>query len=210
MGFNEYVDVQRTPSLITGLRNIKQIAAGSNHVLALDANGFIYAWGTGQQHQLGRRIFEAHPKISLRPAPVRSLPVRGARAVKVACGSYHSFAIDQEGRVYAWGLNNYGGLGIPEGAGEDSAAVPKPRLVETLADYKIVDIAGGHHHSLACTEDGKLLAWGRLDFHQVGVSKDAFTQENVIFDERNVPRILKIPTVITGKVDVPEYRNCSN
>lgn len=168
-------------------------------MLALDVSGYIQAWGAGQQHQLGRRIFAAHPTISLRPAPVRSLPVRGARAIKVACGSYHSFAIDQKGRVYAWGLNNYGGLGIPDGAGEDSAAVPKPQLVETLQEYKIVDIAGGQHHSLACTEDGKLLAWGRIDFHQVGLPREAFTEENAIFDERNTPRILKIPTVIPGK-----------
>src|SRR2546430_10894518 len=27
----------------------------NNHVLALASNGAVYAWGSGQQHQLGRR-----------------------------------------------------------------------------------------------------------------------------------------------------------
>ena len=36
----------------------------------------------------------------------------------IACGAYHSFAIDTENRVYAWGLNNFGQTGIAAGAGE--------------------------------------------------------------------------------------------
>jgi regulator of chromosome condensation len=26
----------------------------------------------------------------------------------IACGSYHNFAVHENGRVYAWGLNSYG------------------------------------------------------------------------------------------------------
>lgn len=191
--------MQKIPILLPGLKSIKQIAAGSNHVLALDHKGKVHAWGCGQQNQLGRKVFERDMKSSLKPNGIGNLPVRGAKPVKVACGSYHSFVIDQEGRVFAWGLNNYAELGIEDNAGEDDAAELKPRLVESLADYKIADIAGGEHHSLACTDDGKLLAWGRIDGHQVGLPEDVFNKENAIFDERDKPRILKEPTVVPGK-----------
>ncbi|KAG9718909.1 RCC1/BLIP-II protein, partial [Aureobasidium melanogenum] len=54
-GFTADVLVQRTPMLIPGLKKIKHISCGANHVLALDATGAVFAWGSGQQNQLGRR-----------------------------------------------------------------------------------------------------------------------------------------------------------
>ena len=35
------------------------------------------------------------------------------QVVEVATGSYSSFALTEEGQVWAWGLNQYGQLGIP-------------------------------------------------------------------------------------------------
>lgn len=34
-----------------------------------------------------------------------------APIVDVACGSYASYAVDDQGHTWAWGLNNYGQLG---------------------------------------------------------------------------------------------------
>ncbi|KAK2129029.1 regulator of chromosome condensation 1/beta-lactamase-inhibitor protein II [Fusarium oxysporum II5] len=82
-------------------RTFKALAAGSNHILALDVKGNVFAWGCGQQNQLGRRIIERHKMSCLSPRGV-CLP-RG-RISKIACGSYHSFALDTDGKVYGWGL----------------------------------------------------------------------------------------------------------
>jgi regulator of chromosome condensation len=187
------------PALIPDLKEVRQLAAGSNHILALDGKGKVQAWGCGQQNQLARRVFESHPRLALRPTSIGPLPIRGAKTTKLACGSYHSFALDHDGRVYAWGLNNYAELAIPDGAGEDDATQLKPRLVESLQECKIVDIDGGEHHSLACTDEGKLLTWGRIDGHQVGLAESVFTEENTIFDNRGKPRILTVPTEVPGK-----------
>ncbi|KAL1862574.1 hypothetical protein Daus18300_008534 [Diaporthe australafricana] len=196
MGFVKRLQVQKTPILIPDLKDIRKLAAGNNHVLALNGKGKVFAWGCGEQNQLGRRVFANHPELALRPTSIGALPLRGAKAAKVACGSYHSFAVDMQGRVYAWGLNTYAELAIPDEAGESNAYHLKPRLVESLRDYKIVNIAGGEHHSLASTDDGKLLTWGRMDGDQVGLRAEAFTPENTLFDERGNPRILKNPTVV--------------
>jgi regulator of chromosome condensation len=92
------------------LNNITALAAGSNHVLALHKSGLVFAWGCGQQDQLGtrpypKRFSSSDPGkfASLIPVPIFLL---GRKIVAFACGSYHSFAIDKKGRVYAWGLNN--------------------------------------------------------------------------------------------------------
>ena len=78
----------------------------------------------------------------------------------------------------------------------------KPQLVKALEDHVVVDIAGGEHHSLACTEDGQLLTWGRIDGHQVGQAIDVFNEENTIFDEKAKPRILLVPEPIKALKDV--------
>ncbi|KAK2739297.1 ran exchange factor prp20 pim1 [Colletotrichum kahawae] len=193
LGFTEKMSIQMTPMFITSLKNITALAAGSNHILALDNKGTVLAWGCGQQNQLGRRVIERNKLASLVP---QSMGLPKNRINRIACGSYHSFAMDRDGVVWAWGLNNFAETGISSGAGEDDAVILRPTIVESLKDYKIKHIAGGEHHSLACTEKGQLLTWGRLDGHQVGIPVEELDAEHVIKDESQNPRILSKPTVV--------------
>lgn len=196
LGFTEKIRIQMRPMLIEGLKDIKQLAAGSNHILALSTKGDVLAWGSGQQNQLARRIIERNKLTSLTPQGV-GLPK--GKIEKVACGSYHSFAVGKDGSVWAWGLNNFAETGIPDDAGSDDAVILRPTKVAALSNYRVVDIAGGEHHSVACSEAGELLTWGRLDGHQVGVKDEVLTEEDAIYDERGNPRILLKPAVIPGK-----------
>ena len=183
------------------LSKVKHLAAGLNHVLALDEKNKIYAWGAGQQAQLARRLLERDDSAALYPTGVGALPGR-AKATKVACGSYHSFVVDAKARVIGWGLNNYAELGIEDEAGSDGGFILRPQLITSLSPYEVTDIAGGEHHSLACTRAGELLTWGRIDGHQVGQPSQSFSEDNTIWDERNKPRILLVPTVVPGVTDV--------
>lgn len=192
--------------LMPGLKNVKALAAGSNHILALDNKGIVVAWGAGQQNQLGRRIIERNKKSSLVP---QGLGFPRNKVERIACGSYHSFALDKDGNVWGWGLNNFGETGIRFGAGDDEAAVLKPTIVEALKKFKITDIAGGEHHSLACADDGTLLTWGRVDGHQVGIPWDELTEENTIYDERGHARILFLPTAVEGTILFPRHASSS-
>jgi len=114
----------------------------------------------------------------------------------IACGTYHNFAVDNKDRVYAWGLSNYGQTGIAKGAGEGNAVIRRPTIVKSLVGHKIKDIQGGNHHSIACTEDGSLLTWGRCDDAQAGIPIENIPKADLIFDDRGKPRILIKPTVV--------------
>ena len=105
----------------------------------------------------------------------------------------------KDGKVFAWGLNNFGETGITEGAGEDNAVIFKPTVITELKDYKIKEIKGGGHHSIACTTDGQLLVWGRADGSQIGIKLSNIPKDDFVYDERGAARILKKPTVIPGK-----------
>ncbi|CAM1502497.1 Fc.00g044810.m01.CDS01 [Cosmosporella sp. VM-42] len=199
LGFTEKIRVQSTPMLMPTLKSITALAAGSNHVLALDVKGSIVAWGCGQQNQLARRIIERNKMSSLVPQGV-GLPRN--KFIKIACGSYHSFALDKDGHVWGWGLNNFGEIGVESNAGEDDAVILRPAKLTFLDDVKITDIDGGEHHSLACSDKGELLTWGRVDGYQVGFEFDDLSEENTIYDERKNPRILFKPTVNPDVTDV--------
>lgn len=69
-------------------------------------------YGAGKLHSLKLQ------EILLRPHPVkRTKRSRGvsvhSRIVDIACGSYASYAVDEAGKTWAWGLNNYGQIGLP-------------------------------------------------------------------------------------------------
>lgn len=53
--------------------------------------------GNGQQAQLGRKIIERRKSNGLEP---ERLALR--HIVSIGSGSYHSFAVDRGGTVYAW------------------------------------------------------------------------------------------------------------
>ncbi|RMD40035.1 hypothetical protein DV735_g5107, partial [Chaetothyriales sp. CBS 134920] len=194
MGFDPLHEKQTRPVQLPRLSNIVQLATGSNHVLALSNKGQVYAWGAGQQNQLGRRILERRKLNGLVPARV-GLP---KNVGLVGAGSYNSFAVTESGKVYSWGLNSYGETGIAAQIGDGGESdVPQPTIVDSLHPFdRITNIHGGSHHTLAVTIKGDLLVWGRLDGYQLGLQLSSLPEEDVIRDSAGNLRILKNPTPI--------------
>ncbi|TKA75474.1 hypothetical protein B0A55_04579 [Friedmanniomyces simplex] len=200
-GFNPHTEIAHRPILNPDVKKITSITAGANHVLALDSNGAVFAWGSGQQNQLGRRIVE-RTKLEGLKAREFGLP-KGAKKgiVSIMAGSYHNFAIDRAGNVYGWGLNNFGQTGITGNAGEDDALILKPQIIDALKGKTIISIEGGGHHSLCATSDGDCLIWGRVDGNQMGIAADEIAKmsdDAVIKDDKGEPRIIRLPQKVTA------------
>ena len=100
--------------------------------------------------------------------------------------------------VWSWGVNSFGGTGIRKGAGDDNAVVYNPTMVETLnlEDDTIVHMDGGQHHSIAVTQKGKALIWGRIDGYQTGLDMATVPLSSTIQDSNGRPRIVIVPTAI--------------
>ena len=103
------------------LSNIKAIAAGGGHSLALDNNGTVWAWGYNGYGQLGNGSSGAS-----HPVPVQVKNLNNIKAI--AAGYNHLLALDNNGTVWAWGYNEYGQLGN----GTNSLA-PQPVPVQVTA-----------------------------------------------------------------------------
>jgi regulator of chromosome condensation len=136
---------------------------------------------------MGRRVIERSRSNGLTPRPLALHKIR-----LIGAGSYHSFAVNTEGTVYSWGLNQFGQCGVGQG-GEDGESITTPTVVEGLKGHNVVWIGGGEHHSLALTKEGNLFAWGRMDINQLGLSS---IPETAL--PKDHPRYVPIPTLIKG------------
>ncbi|KAJ1889778.1 hypothetical protein LPJ66_007851 [Kickxella alabastrina] len=173
MGFSEETEIQGTPAVINDFREpIVNLCAGVDHALALSASGKVYAWGYGQQGQLGRLIMERRRMHGLTPERIRLQDVH-----QIGCGSYHSFAITKDGSVYAWGLNNFHQLGLASADGGNAEIVHEPTRVAALKGANIIKIVGGEHHTIALTAEGRLFSFGRSDSHQTGLPFATLVQD---------------------------------
>lgn len=188
LGFSKDVKIQKLPTRIEELENIVSIVAGKDHILALDTKGLVYAWGNGQQYQLGRKILERSMMSSLEP---RSFGLKNIKFI--GSGEFHSFAITTAGKVLSWGLNQYGQCGVDMNI-DDGAVVTKPTEIKALSDKDIVYITGGEHHSLAVSANGEVYTFGRYDMKEIGIEKEKLPLDDCITDAHGNVRCLPIPT----------------
>jgi alpha-tubulin suppressor-like RCC1 family protein len=84
--------------------------------------------------------------------------------IDFANGDRHCIARNRSGKVYCWGRNYWGLLGI----GSEDYSYPKPKLNQYLNNEFVTDISYGAVHSLVLTNCGEVYAWGVNDFGQIG------------------------------------------
>ncbi|MDR2152809.1 MAG: hypothetical protein LBO72_08310 [Helicobacteraceae bacterium] len=138
-----------------GGKNIAAISAGTEHSLALDSGGKVYAAGENSLAQLGFDDTKNRNTFTL----VSSLSDK--KIITIVASGYSSLALDSVGKVYAAGGNFYGQLGLGYYDSFD--------LVYDLSYDKIISVAMGGYHSLAIGADGKLYATGHNGGGQLGL-----------------------------------------
>ncbi|CAJ0861033.1 13339_t:CDS:1, partial [Entrophospora sp. SA101] len=124
------------------------VACGENHTLAITKNHELYVWGWGGMFQLGRRF---NPRLHGKGSGLA--PERIMKNVKqVFCGSWNSFVIDENNKLYVWGLNNYGQCGFDP---KKKESIVCPTLLDLGYDGTVKEVAAGQHHAVILFEDGK-------------------------------------------------------
>lgn len=93
-------------------------------------------------------------KNLIEPVPRMVKTLGTSVVVQVACGMSHVIALTNDGKLYSWGSNSEGQLGL----GTDVRNEIKPKLISSLAGVPISFIACGGYHSLAISKSGNVMS----------------------------------------------------
>ena len=148
----------RRVEALTGVR-ARSASAGTKHSLVVTEEGALYSFGRGTEGQLGRGIVDE----SSTPEMVDAL--LHVRIAAAAAGHLHSLALAADGRVYSWGSNAHGELGL----GGDVDLMAGPWCVEAVSGMQVCSVAASASaSSYAVTKYGALFTWGSGENGQLG------------------------------------------
>jgi alpha-tubulin suppressor-like RCC1 family protein len=128
------------------------------NVLIVTKDEKTFAFGENSNNRLGFGHNEVVNEIQI----VKELCDQ--QIIDFANGSYHCIARNSSGKVYSWGWNSWGCLGI----GSEDESFHKPKLNQYLNNEFVTDISCGFGHSLVLTNCGEVYAWGSNYYGQIG------------------------------------------
>eukprot|EP00967_Tisochrysis_lutea_P074674 scaffold100460_cov27-Tisochrysis_lutea.AAC.1 len=161
------------PLLIPTLegRGVVSLSGGEHHSLALTEDGDVYAFGRGDNNQLGLGV-------DIEPTPTKIPSLTGIPIRKIASGHSQNVAVSRAGEMFAWGFGDSGqlctGMMRPRyskktccpamrsrsasntrtlnGKAKDE---PYPALVEVseVASRAVLDVATGGQHTCVIAMD---------------------------------------------------------
>ncbi|XP_030623810.1 probable E3 ubiquitin-protein ligase HERC1 [Chanos chanos] len=173
---------QKYPKIIQGPllgKVVVCVSAGYRHSAAVTNDGELYTWGEGDFGRLG------HSDSHSRNVPTLVKDISGVG--QAACGSSHTIAVAQDGRiVWSFGGGDNGKLGHG-----DTNRVYRPKVIEALHGYIIRKVCAGSQSSLALTSAGQVFAWGCGSCLGCGSSETTALRPRLI-EELSVTKIIDI------------------
>ncbi len=145
---------RRVPTLVMGLDDATQIAAGSLFTCALRRNGTVLCWGSNNNGELGGGAMGPERLV---PGPVAGVE----EATRITAGSGHTCVIRRDETVLCWGWNRFSQVGDGTVDG-----FRRPTVVAGLGG--VVQLDAGWSHTCARLRDGAVRCWGHNDSGQVG------------------------------------------
>jgi alpha-tubulin suppressor-like RCC1 family protein len=133
---------EELPRLVRALLDVEiaAVACGGAHTAVCTADGSVLTFGLNDSGQLG------HSMGIGEVATPQEVPLP-EKAISVSAGHYHTLCITEGGKVWAWGSNSKGQLGV----GKDIEVTHEPRLVGALKGAHVVAASAGMEHTLALT-----------------------------------------------------------
>lgn len=120
---------------------INMLSRSGNNILSTE----LWTWGDIQYGQLGTGDIIKRS----RPVLVAKLSHTGIR--KISCGTFHILALTLDGRVFAWGHNNFKQVTLHTTVDQSA---PQLFTTKLSSNERAIDMAAGNFHSLIMMHHG--------------------------------------------------------
>ena len=147
-----------SPVQVGALTTWLDVAGGYSHSIAIKTDGTLWVWGENNYGQLGTGSGSGNTSS---PVQVGAL----TNWAKVAENlERQSFAITTDGKLYGWGRNNSGILGVGDTTNRSSPV----QVGSNSGLFPWQSASGSDQNSTGVSTDGKLWTMGKNDFGQLG------------------------------------------
>ncbi|KAG4070917.1 hypothetical protein HA402_011143 [Bradysia odoriphaga] len=147
---------------------IKSVAAGRAHLLALSEDGVVFTMGNNAYGQCGRPVVE-NEKYAASQTVHQIEELNGTKIAGITCGQDHSLFLLNNGTVYScgWGADGQTGLGHYK-------SVDVPTLIGgDISTEKIVKVAGTVDCVLMLNDKGEVFGFGNAEYGQLETVGDS-------------------------------------
>eukprot|EP01083_Nonionella_stella_P012935 36526_1 len=155
-----------------------QVVCGGSVTLALTRHGTLYSFGNEDMAGLlGRQNFVRWP--SYQPSVIPSVYYQSV--MEIAAGEKHCLLRTRYNRLFGWGRNNHGQLGVG-----DTETRMKPTEILAMKNKEMIQVECGGSHTAVLTKNGEIWCFGNNNHGQCAV------------DPQDIPQVLR-PTQVEGK-----------
>ena len=203
--FYDYLDGYRTTATGEAPRLI-QTTGTDEYTFFLFDNGELYHTGYGGHGQNGDGTTNNYRYVKRvgRSGGRGTGVLRDVKVIKVAhsCKSgttsddstHHCMALDDQGRVWTWGYNGYGQLGLGNTTNYSTPTQIPQGYFHNKQIYDIWGFGGNYQSSCAQTADGELYTWGYNGTGQLGQDhfRNSYRPERVKYNWQKYGGIKKV------------------
>nr|XP_021528946.1 X-linked retinitis pigmentosa GTPase regulator isoform X7 [Aotus nancymaae] len=157
------------PTCVKALKpeKVKLAACGRNHTLVSTEGGNVYATGGNGEGQLGLGDTEERTTFHL-----ISFFTSQHKIKQLSAGSNTSAALTEDGRLFMWGDNSEGQIGLPN---IPNACVPHQVTIGKPISW----ISCGYYHSAFVTTDGELYIFGEPENGKLGLPNELLSSHRI-------------------------------
>ena len=149
--------------------DIKMIDNYGSFTVGLSNSGKVYVWGI--------------TRIGATGLDVKHIPeeVQNAKIEWVSAGIDHIIAIDENGKFYGWGSNQFGQYAVNEKVLSNPNLAPVPdEVLDGVDPDHIKEITSGYQASAILMDDGTLYIWG---------NKQAYSNIDSFIGKKNIENV---------------------
>jgi alpha-tubulin suppressor-like RCC1 family protein len=149
------------PVEVAGGLRFRDVSAGDYHTCGVTRSDRAYCWGRNDQGRLGDGTTDLE-----RPQP--TTVTGGLQFLQVAAGGDYSCGMTTTNRVYCWGANYWGQLGVGEISPPAVSLVP----MRIANGRRFSGVSAGDRFTCAVTTDHRAFCWGYGKDGQIGDGKE--------------------------------------